>query len=57
MAALFFAVVAPVALLILYERFMGSLGYWIRLLAVTGIAIAAGIMIFLLYRSAARNEP
>lgn len=57
MASLLLAVIAPVVLLILYERFIGPLGYWVRLLAVVGIAVTAGIALFLFHRSSARNEP
>ena len=57
MVALALAVVASIALPRLYEFFVGSLSFTIRM--VTGIVIAAGagIILYRLYGPSARNEP
>lgn len=57
MVALLLAVLAPVLLPMLYEKFMGPLGFGLRLVAGMVIAIAAGGIVYLLYRASARNEP
>lgn len=55
--ALLLAVCAAVLLPYLFEVVVGPLSFGTRLLAGVIIAVAAGIVVYLFYRSSARNEP
>ena len=57
MVALALAVVAPVALPRLYELLVSPLSFTIRMVAGIVIAAGAGMALYLIYRSSARNEP
>lgn len=57
MVALALAVVASIALPRLYEVFFGPISFGVRLVSGLGIAIVAGVVLYLTYRSSARNEP
>ena len=57
MVALALAVVAPIALPRLYELFVGPLSFTNRVVAGIVIAAGAGVALYLIYRSSARNEP
>jgi uncharacterized membrane protein YraQ (UPF0718 family) len=50
-------VVAPIALPRLYELFVGPLSFTNRVVAGIVIAAGAGVALYLIYRSSARNEP
>lgn len=55
--ALAVVIAATVALPRLAEVFVGPLSFGARALAGVGIAVAGGIVLYLLYNSSARNEP
>ena len=55
--ALASVIAATVALPRLVEVFVGPLSFEIRAFAGLGIAVAGGIILYLLYNSSARNEP
>ncbi len=55
--ALAVVIAATVALPRLAEVFVGPLSFGTRALAGVGIAVAGGIVLYLLYNSSARNEP
>ena len=57
MVALALAVVASIAIPRLYEVFFGPIGFGVRLVSGLGIAIVAGVVLYLTYQSSARNEP
>jgi hypothetical protein len=57
MVALALAVVASIALPRLYEVFFGPISFRVRLVSGLGIAIVAGVVLYLTYQSSARNEP
>ena len=57
MIALALAVVASIALPRLYEVFFGPISFGVRLVSGLGIAIVAGVVLYLTYQSSARNEP
>jgi hypothetical protein len=57
MVALTLAVIAPIALPRLYEFFGGPITFGTRIVAGILIAAAAGIVLYRLYGSSARNEP
>jgi hypothetical protein len=57
MVALALAVVASIALPRLYEVFFGPISFGVRLVSGLGIAIVAGVVLYLMYQSSARNEP
>jgi hypothetical protein len=57
MVVLALAVVAPLALPRLYEIVMGPLGFTTRMVAGIVIAAGAGVALYLMYRSSARDEP
>ncbi|HEY7531169.1 MAG TPA: hypothetical protein VH681_00140 [Nitrospiraceae bacterium] len=56
-AALLLAIVAAIALPRLYELLFGAISLKARLMAGIGIAIVAGLMLYRIYASSARNEP
>jgi hypothetical protein len=51
------AVIAPIALPRLYEFLAGPISLGMRMVAGMLIAAGAGIVLYRLYRSSARNEP
>jgi hypothetical protein len=57
MVALLLALLATIILPRLYEIFVGPLSFTGRLLAGMVIAIAAGIALYFLFRSSAKNQP
>lgn len=57
MVALALAVIAPIALPRLYEFFAGPISLSTRMVAGMFIAAGAGIVLYRLYGSSARNEP
>lgn len=57
MVALALAVVAPLALPRLYEFFAGPISFGMRMVAGMLIAGVAGVVLYRLYGSSARNEP
>jgi hypothetical protein len=57
MVALALAVIAPIALPHIYEFFAGPISLSMRMVAGMLIAAGAGIVLYCLYGSSARNEP
>lgn len=57
MVALMLAVLATIVLPRLYEVFLGPLSFEDRFLSGIGIAVAAGIGLYFLFRSSAENQP
>lgn len=57
MVALALAVVAAIAFPRLYEVFFGPITFGWRLVSGLGIAVVAGVVVYLTYQSSARNEP
>lgn len=57
MLALVLAVVAPIVLPRLYEITAGPLNLTTRMVAGILIAVAAGVLLYWLYSSSARNQP
>ncbi|MEX5219071.1 MAG: hypothetical protein AB7G68_13135 [Nitrospiraceae bacterium] len=57
MVALALGVAAPIALPRLYEVVMGPLSFATRMVAGILIAAGAGVVLYLMYRSSAQNEP
>lgn len=57
MVALALAVVASIALPRLYEVFFGPISFEVRLVSGLGIAIVAGLALYVTCQSSARNEP
>ena len=55
--ALAVAVAAAVIIPRLYEVFVGALGFTTRVSVGVLIAAGAGVMLYFIYRSTARNEP
>ena len=54
---LFLAVCLPIVLLQLYKVYIGPIGFGTQLLVGLMSSICAGIVLYLTYRSSARNEP
>lgn len=57
MLALLFAVLAPIVLLRFYEMTVGPLSLTAQMFAGILIAVVAGMVLYLLYKSSASNEP
>ncbi len=57
MLALVLAVLATIVLPRLYEVLVGPLSFMGRFLSGMGIAVAAGIGLYFLFRSSAENQP
>ncbi len=56
MIALAAAVILPIVLLQLYKIYVGPIGFGTQLVAVFVISVAAGIGLYLTYRSSAQNQ-
>ena len=57
MAGLAIAVALPLLLLQLYKVFIGPISLGLQLLLGCAMAMAAGLTLYLTYRSSARNHP
>jgi len=57
MAALLLAVCLPIVLLQLYKICIGPISFVVQLTLAIVVSVLAGIGLYLLYRSSARNEP
>ncbi len=57
MVGLALAVLLPLALLQLYKIYVGPVSFGIQLLVGILASVAAGITLYLVFRSSARNEP
>ena len=57
MVALLLAVCIPVVLLQLYKIYVGPIGFFAQLAAAIVVSVFAGLGLYLLYHSSARNEP
>ncbi|HEU4683803.1 MAG TPA: hypothetical protein VFS39_04805 [Nitrospira sp.] len=57
MVGLFLAVCVPILLLQLYKAYVGPLSFGIQLVIAALISSVAGMILYLAYRSSAKNEP
>lgn len=57
MLALTIAVGLPIVLLQFYKAFVGPISFGIQLVVVLIISVLAGIVLYIAYRSSARNQP
>lgn len=57
MAGLALAVGLPLVLLQLYKTYVGPIGFGTQLVVGFVISVAAGLALYLTYRSSAQNEP
>jgi hypothetical protein len=57
MVGLALAVVSPILLPLLYDRYIGPLSFTIRFIATLIIAVIGAIALYFTYRSSAQNEP
>lgn len=51
------AVVTPIALPLLYHRYVGPLSFVTQLIAALLIALIGSLVLYFTYRASARNEP
>jgi hypothetical protein len=56
MAALALAVVLPIVILQLYKIYVGRISFGVQMALATAIAALAGLALYLVYRSSARNQ-
>jgi hypothetical protein len=56
MAALALAVVLPIVILQFYKIYVGRISFGVQMALATGIAALAGLALYLVYRSSARNQ-
>jgi hypothetical protein len=57
MLGLALAVVSPILLPLLYDRYIGPLSFSTRFVAALIIAVGGAIALYFTYRSSAQNEP
>jgi hypothetical protein len=57
MVGLALAVISPILLPLLYDRYIGPLSFTTRFVAALIIAIGGAIVLYFTYRSSAQNEP
>lgn len=57
MAGLALAVGLPLVLLQLYKTYVGPISFGVQLVVGFVISVAAGLALYLTYRSSAQNEP
>ncbi|BFU93518.1 MAG: conserved protein of unknown function [Nitrospira sp.] len=57
MVALLLAVCLPIVLLQLYKIYIGPISFFVQLTLAVVVSIFAGLALYLLYHSSARNEP
>jgi len=57
MVALLAAVCLPIVLLQLYKVYVGPIGFFAQLAVAIVVSVLAGLGLYLLYHSSARNEP
>jgi hypothetical protein len=57
MLGLALAVISPILLPLLYDRYIGQLSFATRFVATLIIAVGGSIALYLTYRSSAQNEP
>ncbi len=57
MLGLALAVISPILLPLLYDRYIGSLSFATRFVATMIIAVGGAIALYFTYRSSAQNEP
>jgi hypothetical protein len=51
------AVISPILLPLLYDRYIGPLSFTARFIAALIIAVGGAIVLYFAYRSSAQNEP
>jgi hypothetical protein len=56
-AALTLAVLLPILVLQLYKIYVGRMGFGLQMGIAVGIAALAGLTLYFIYRSSARNQP
>ena len=56
MAAFALAVVLPIVILQLYKIYVGRISFGVQMALATAIAALAGLALYLVYRSSARNQ-
>ncbi len=57
MVGLALAVISPILLPLLYDRYIGPLSFTTRFIATLIIAVIGAIALYFIYRSSAQNEP
>jgi hypothetical protein len=57
MVGLALAVISPILLPLLYDRYIGPLSFTTRFIAALIIAVGGAIVLYFTYRSSAQNEP
>ena len=57
MVALLVAVCLPIVLVQLYKIYIGPIGFFAQLAVATVVSVLAGLGLYLLYNSSAKNEP
>lgn len=57
MVGLALAVISPILLPLLYDRYIGPLSFTTRFVATLIIAVGGAIALYFTYRSSAQNEP
>ena len=57
MVGLALAVVSPILLPLLYDRYIGPLSFTTRFISTIIIAVIGAIALYFIYRSSAQNEP
>ena len=57
MVGLALAVISPILLPLLYDRYIGPLTFTARFIAALIIAVGGAIVLYFTYRSSAQNEP
>jgi hypothetical protein len=57
MLGLALAVISPILLPLLYDRYIGQLSFATRFVATLIFAVGGAIALYLTYRSSAQNEP
>jgi hypothetical protein len=57
MIALALAVILPVVVLQLYKIYVGQISFGLQMGIAVAIAAVAGVRLYFIYRSSARNQP
>ena len=57
MVGLTLAVISPILLPLLYDRYIGPLSFTTQFIATLIIAVGGAIVLYFAYRSSAQNEP
>ena len=57
MVGLALAVISPILLPLLYDRYIGPLSFTTRFVATLILAVGGAIALYFTYRSSAQNEP